>query len=359
MENEARFNLNKALQDWKAELAAQTGIGAENIRELETHLLESIDTFRKHGCSDEDAFLMARRKLGSVQQLGAEFAKENLLKVWRDRVFWITAVLLFMQLTTEVGHTLLGKLAHTVSGVPDLSGASGAFASLLVYVAMVTGFAEVIFRRLHWIFARRWRLAVTGVIAVLGADFVGTMSPDLRENLFGSDIMQLAILAFAVLVLPREFAIVSATTHSARRRSSTTLWRDRLFWVVFGGIAINIWILATAKGAQVLIRLEGEKALAHLWFTLAYILVMFLPILAVALMLASARLSVLDRWLRTRWRVAFIGGALAVLWVGLAGNWSQFQHTLLNAILGVALVIAMLVVAKPSRAPDSISVPKI
>lgn len=75
--------------------------------------------------------------------------------------------------------------------------------------------------------------------------------------------------------------------------------------------------------------------------------------LTVALMLTSARLSVLDRWLRTRWRVAVIGGALALIWVGLmglTGNLSQARYAILGNIVAVALVDAMMLVAMPSRA---------
>jgi hypothetical protein len=121
MENKASFYLNKALQDWKAELAAQPGINAENIRELETHLLESFNAFRKEGCTNEDAFSKARQKLGSVPQLGAEFAKENLLKVWRDRVFWMTVFPFFLTLIGLATEPLCEKLTHTVNATLGLS----------------------------------------------------------------------------------------------------------------------------------------------------------------------------------------------------------------------------------------------
>jgi hypothetical protein len=86
MENQPCFALNDALLRWRRELAGQRGITEEDIRELETHLLESFSAFQRQGLSGEEALAKAREKLGSASQLGAEFAKTHLLTIWRDGV---------------------------------------------------------------------------------------------------------------------------------------------------------------------------------------------------------------------------------------------------------------------------------
>jgi hypothetical protein len=372
MENKAGFYLNKALQDWKAELASQPGISAENIRELETHLLESITAFRKSGCSEEDAFSKARQKLGPVPQLGAEFAKENLLKVWRDRVFWITVFPLLLTVIYFMTDPLFEKLAHALNASLGLSQSPVAYAFLaaiptfLVATAMAAGFAEVLFRRLHWIFSDRWRFAATGLIAMLGATImaVNNLKP---ETLVVVVIFGYGLLGFAVLIWPRELAIALPTIplSSDHSRSSVALWRDRLFWAVLAYIPINMWNLVPAMGAHELIRLKGEKVLAHLWYPAGYLSLWLLPMAAVGLLLASAHLSALTRWLRTRLRVSLFTGALLLVWMGqmiwlwhwgirpasyTAADWNlEFQRGFLHGTILLAGLIVIALWAMPSR----------
>ena len=89
METTPRFDLTAALENWRAELAAQPNLTAEVRRELETHLRDTLAGFRQRGLSDEEAFWLARRRVGQPAQLGDEFVKADPAAVWRERVFWI------------------------------------------------------------------------------------------------------------------------------------------------------------------------------------------------------------------------------------------------------------------------------
>jgi hypothetical protein len=98
MENQTRFDLNAAIENWRNELAAQTNLAADDRRELEIHLRDAINEFKQRGLNDEEAFWLARRRIGQPQQLREEFVKENPAKVWRECAFWITTGALLMQL---------------------------------------------------------------------------------------------------------------------------------------------------------------------------------------------------------------------------------------------------------------------
>ena len=89
MENQTRFNLNAAIQNWQQELAAQSYLTPEVRRELETHLRDSITELRQLGLNEDESFWLARRRVGQPKQLGEEFAKADPAKVWRERVFWM------------------------------------------------------------------------------------------------------------------------------------------------------------------------------------------------------------------------------------------------------------------------------
>ncbi|MGA2870782.1 MAG: permease prefix domain 1-containing protein [Verrucomicrobiota bacterium] len=94
MENQTRFDLNTALENWRTELAAQPSLSAENQRELETHLRDTFAELKARGLSEEESFWLARRRVGQTHQLAAEFVKADSTQIWRDRVFWMTVALL-------------------------------------------------------------------------------------------------------------------------------------------------------------------------------------------------------------------------------------------------------------------------
>lgn len=89
MENTASFDLNRAIQNWRENLGQSPAFRSENLYELETHLRDAIVTLRGSGLSDEEAFIIAAKRLGKSSHLEAEFAKQNSRSVWLDRALWI------------------------------------------------------------------------------------------------------------------------------------------------------------------------------------------------------------------------------------------------------------------------------
>jgi hypothetical protein len=102
MENQARFDLNAAIESWRQELAAQPHLASEDRRELETHLRDAIAGFQQRGLSDEESFWLARRRVGQPKQLGEEFVKADPAKVWRERFFWMVLALFVASLWQEI-----------------------------------------------------------------------------------------------------------------------------------------------------------------------------------------------------------------------------------------------------------------
>ena len=94
METQTRFDLNAAVANWQQELAAQGDLTSIVRRELETHLRDTVAELRERGLNNEEAFWLARRRVGQPQQLGEEFAKADPLQAWRERTFWMAVALL-------------------------------------------------------------------------------------------------------------------------------------------------------------------------------------------------------------------------------------------------------------------------
>src|ERR1019366_7439022 len=98
MENQTRYDLNAATENWRQELASQPNLASDDRRELETHLRDAIAGFQQRGLNGEESFWLPRRRMGQPQQLGEEFVKADPAKVWRERVFWMVLAYLAISL---------------------------------------------------------------------------------------------------------------------------------------------------------------------------------------------------------------------------------------------------------------------
>ena len=75
MENQTRFDLNAAVENWRKELAAQRQLSFDNQRELEEHLANLMAEFCKKGMNEKEAFRLACLRIGSLRKLNKEFKK--------------------------------------------------------------------------------------------------------------------------------------------------------------------------------------------------------------------------------------------------------------------------------------------
>jgi hypothetical protein len=75
MQNEISFDLNRAIQNWREQLAQLPAFRSENLDELETHLRDSIAVLETSGLSAEEAFTVAVNRIGKEGSLLSELAK--------------------------------------------------------------------------------------------------------------------------------------------------------------------------------------------------------------------------------------------------------------------------------------------
>jgi hypothetical protein len=314
MEDQTRFDLNDAPLRWRRDLAGQPGIAAEDIRELETHLRESFSAFQRRGSSDEKAFAQAREKLGSAGLVGAEFAKAHLLRIWRDRVFWIAFVgyawVLPDTALWPMTREFLNRLRASSGMTPAVLVGSilESLPFLLICVLMGSGYSEVIYRKFSWLFVRRWRLAVAGMAAAIAAVWVG------YPKMGALFIYALGFLGFAIVVMPPEIKAASKCRSLENWRSSLGVWRDRLFWVVLSGLAIAAWTAAIEPGfeAHDLPYMERKVPIPGTLLALFFV-TWLVPMGLVGFGLWTGHLSGISRALRSPPGVALIGGVLVLM----------------------------------------------
>lgn len=112
METETRFNLSQAVGIWRRHMASTTELDADSLRELEHHLLDSTARLQQCGLQESEAFLIARRRLGTPARLDEEYRCADPGGVWRTRIPWMIAGALIMSLWGQVT-SLIWRIALT------------------------------------------------------------------------------------------------------------------------------------------------------------------------------------------------------------------------------------------------------
>jgi hypothetical protein len=190
MENQTRFDLNAAVENWRQELAAQPPLAPDNRRELETHLRDALAELKARGLNDEESFWLARRRVGQPQNLGEEFGKIDLAIAWRERLFWICLAFFLSSILANV----TSGLAIAVS----LAGARGPMTMnwvrqslqlflwlissaipLLLVVSLAKGRLTWLFLKLRPILENQQRLAIAATAGVFLSVVIRWLGTDL------------------------------------------------------------------------------------------------------------------------------------------------------------------------------------
>src|SRR5574341_276227 len=78
--------LEEQIEQWRRYLRGRQAIHAVDIAELEDHLREQIAALTKAGLDPDEAFLVAVKRLGSLDALSREFAREHSERLWKQLV---------------------------------------------------------------------------------------------------------------------------------------------------------------------------------------------------------------------------------------------------------------------------------
>ena len=71
---------------WRAHMVRRAGISTAEVDELEDHLRDHVDTLVGVGLAEDEAFLVAVKRLGSQHDIAHEFARENSQRLWKQLV---------------------------------------------------------------------------------------------------------------------------------------------------------------------------------------------------------------------------------------------------------------------------------
>jgi hypothetical protein len=78
--------LEDRIGQWRDHVGRCRGLTGPDVEELEGHLREQIDALERVGLADDEAFLVAVKRLGAVDTLTHEFAREQSGRLWKQLV---------------------------------------------------------------------------------------------------------------------------------------------------------------------------------------------------------------------------------------------------------------------------------
>jgi hypothetical protein len=78
--------LEEQIDQWRSYLRRRQAIHAVDVAELEDHLREQIDMLAEGGLAEDEAFLIAVKRIGNLDALSREFAREHSDRLWKQLV---------------------------------------------------------------------------------------------------------------------------------------------------------------------------------------------------------------------------------------------------------------------------------
>ncbi len=78
--------LEALIDEWRSFVSRRAAIGNHDVDELESHLREQVADLVAVGLSPEEAFLVAVTRIGSLDSLSREFAREHGGRLWKQLV---------------------------------------------------------------------------------------------------------------------------------------------------------------------------------------------------------------------------------------------------------------------------------
>ena len=85
------FDLKQKIEAWRDEQLKHNALSYADVAELQAHLEFSIDDLAAVGLSEEEAFYVAKHRLGDPHALIDEYGKVNPAPIWRKRFLWLVS----------------------------------------------------------------------------------------------------------------------------------------------------------------------------------------------------------------------------------------------------------------------------
>src|SRR5215218_1822131 len=79
-------SLELEIAEWRSFVGQAPAVDGRDVEELEAHLRDQIADLNAAGLAADEAFLIAVKRMGSLDDLSREFAREHSGRLWRQLV---------------------------------------------------------------------------------------------------------------------------------------------------------------------------------------------------------------------------------------------------------------------------------
>ena len=254
MENQSFFDLEKALLEWKQDCASRPGVSSDDARELESHLRDCVAELRMQGMSGQQAFHAGLRQVGPTPEIAQEFAKENPLGLWRDRLFWIVTAALACGVWFSASFSPLWWVERHL-GTRLLFPCRQAWYFVFGYLPVLVVGALLATGRLGR--AREWlrrlmqsrpRFACAGAMCIIASALLMQISwfrqyswPQDVLLFLHSSLWPTILLAIGTALLRPLSSARWAGSAADPAIAAASVWRDRVFWMAAGALLTLLW----------------------------------------------------------------------------------------------------------------------
>jgi hypothetical protein len=351
---------------WRAAVLSHRAVTAADADELESHLRDQIADFTAAGLRDDEAFLVAVKRLGEVNALTAEYAREHGERVWKQ--------LAISGEETETRRpfiTMLIVAAVAVVAIQAFRLVAGVPYSMPNWFLRNVGF--VVLPVLATYFALVNAVRVRRIVVVASLVAAVCLAVNLYPFVDGGDTSTLVGIHVPFLLWFAVAGIYVTTLGSTARRMDFVRFLGEwaiyyvlialggavllaLTFVVFGLILpttafdqVFFWVLPSGAAAAVIVAawlVEAKKSIVE---NLAPVLTaIFTPLFAVMLFVAAVAYVVLgigfdfDRSLLTAFDVLLLV-VVALVVYGISARNAAKPGGVMDAIRLVAVVAAVIV----------------
>src|SRR6266446_2227773 len=79
-------SLEGQIEQWRSYLRRRQAIRPADLEELEDHLRGEVAALQRAGLSEDEAFLVAVKRMGALDAISNEFAREHSERLWKQLV---------------------------------------------------------------------------------------------------------------------------------------------------------------------------------------------------------------------------------------------------------------------------------
>jgi hypothetical protein len=344
-------SLESQIAEWRAYVAGAPGVNGRDVDELEDHLRHQIAELNAAGLTADEAFLVAVKRMGDLDTLSREFAREHSGRLWKQLMLssddeparasgaWLEA------LTFAVAAAVVVQIARLAADFPD-DEPNWLFRNASLFVLP---FLAGYFARRRQLDTRGWLLAAAPF--ALAALLINLYPWDVDSNTEILVALHLPVVLWFAVAYP----YMGGTIRSHERRMDFVRFTGEwfIYYVLIalgGGVLMALtalileptgvdpdriaeWILPSGAAGAVIVAAWLVESKQRVVENMAPVLTMlFTPLFAVML----------------------AGAAVVYAVTGLGGAFDRDLLTVFDALLLVvlALVLYGMSARDPSTSPD-------